>query len=396
MLDVIVHPFTDLESGSWYYDPVVWAYGTEVTTGMTETTFVPYGVCTRAQVVTFLWRAAGSPAPTTSVNPFTDVPSGQWFTDAVIWAAENGITTGTTSTTFAPNDKVLREQFVTFLWRVAGEPEQDDFDYDPFRDVTNSSKYYYDAVIWATRNGIANGVGGGKFGPQQECNRGQTVTFLHRYYEDAVLTDAATIALSNYRIELGEVYKINHTLSGVVLPDSAGDTPITWSSSDSSIATVDGDGKVKINSSGNASIIATAGGASASCQISPYVIDCRDYMRRDYNHMMNNYSITKVIEMRGGTYINLDGQRCVITMFMVQGYNALGGVVTDIVQTLHIVDTGDVIREPDEYYDDMADRYFGANKLHYMKLGNDYLGLQADFELFPAYYRNSYGLFEKY
>ena len=171
------NPFTDVPTEQYYHAPVLWAVENGITTGMTETTFAPDATCTRAQIVTFLWRANGSPAPASSSNPFTDVPAGQWYTDAVLWAVENGITSGTSATTFSPDAGCTRGQVATFLWRAKGQPSPGGENI--FSDLI-SGAYYYDAVLWAVENGITNGMGDGTFAPDATCTRGQIVTFLYR------------------------------------------------------------------------------------------------------------------------------------------------------------------------------------------------------------------------
>lgn len=177
-------PFMDVTPGehSYYYTPVLWALDAGITTGKTETTFAPFEECTRSQVVTFLWRAAGSPAPVAKTSPFADVQDpGAFYYQAVLWAAENGITTGTDATHFSPDLPVTRGQFVTFLWRHAGKPGHGGD--NPFRDIDPDS-FYCDAVLWASEFGITNGMGSGEFVPEGICQRGQTVTFLYRYYSN--------------------------------------------------------------------------------------------------------------------------------------------------------------------------------------------------------------------
>ena len=150
-----------------------------VTNGIDNTHFGPKNSCTRAQVVTFLWRAAGCPKPTTTVNPLTDVKAGAYYYDAVLWAVENGITNGLTATTFGTGKTVTRAQFVTFLYRA--EKGASSGAANPFTDV-KAGAYYYDAVLWAVENGITNGLTATTFGPGSTCNRGQVVTFLYRCF----------------------------------------------------------------------------------------------------------------------------------------------------------------------------------------------------------------------
>ena len=177
---VIDHPFTDIPEGSYYEDAVIWAVGKGVTGGTSATTFTPDGICTRAQAVTFLWRAAGSPAPKSSAMPFTDVKAGSYYYDAVLWAVEQGITAGTSATTFAPDLNCSRAQIVTFLYRAAGSPAVSGG--AAFTDVA-SDAYYAKAVKWAQANGITTGIGGGLFGSNDNCTRAQIVTFIYRYME---------------------------------------------------------------------------------------------------------------------------------------------------------------------------------------------------------------------
>ena len=175
-----VNPFTDVAEGTWYYDSVMWAVKEDITHGVTETTFEPNGICLRGHVVTFLWRAAGSPEPETKDNPFTDVKEGAFYYKAVLWAVENGITNGTSATTFSPNAECNRASVVTFLYRAMGEPEVTS-ESNPFSDV-NVKAFYGPAVLWAAEKGIAKGMGDGTFGVLKACNRAQVVTFLYRTY----------------------------------------------------------------------------------------------------------------------------------------------------------------------------------------------------------------------
>lgn len=171
------NPFTDVPSGAYYEDAVVWAVKKGITSGTSATTFNPDGSCTRAQAVTFLWRAAGSPEPKSAAMPFTDVPEGSYFEKAVLWAVENGITKGTSDTTFSPDASCTRAQIVTFLWRAGGSPAVSGN--SAFSDVA-ADAYYAAAVAWAEKNGVTGGIGGGLFGSDNTCTRAQIVTFLHR------------------------------------------------------------------------------------------------------------------------------------------------------------------------------------------------------------------------
>lgn len=168
--------FSDVAKSAYYYDAVNWAVRKGVTNGTGATTFSPENPCTRAQVVTFLWRANGSPKVSGS-NPFTDVAAGSYYYDAVLWAVNKGITTGTSATTFSPENACTRGQVVTFLWRANNKPAAAGG--SGFTDVP-ADQYYHTAVLWAVGRGITNGTGGGLFSPDQTCTRGQIVTFLYR------------------------------------------------------------------------------------------------------------------------------------------------------------------------------------------------------------------------
>jgi|GEM_PF-1940637 len=172
--------FIDVPEDAYYAAAVDWAVEKGITTGTTETTFSPDESCTRAQMVTFLWRAAGSPAAKTAEMPFTDVESDAYYYQAVLWAVENGITKGTSETTFSPNDTVTRGQTATFLYRFAGSPAAEKT--NVFTDVAPES-YYADAVCWAYAEGITTGTSETEFSPNADCTRAQIVTFLFRYYE---------------------------------------------------------------------------------------------------------------------------------------------------------------------------------------------------------------------
>ena len=169
--------FVDVATGSYYEDAVDWAVENGITQGTDDTHFSPDGICTRAQAVTFLWRAAGSPKPETRTMPFTDVPAGSYYYDAVLWAVENGITKGTSNTTFSPNMTCSRAQIVTFLWRSEKSPAAGTANL--FVDV-KSTVYYADAVLWAVKEDITNGTTNTTFSPDADCTRAQIVTFLWR------------------------------------------------------------------------------------------------------------------------------------------------------------------------------------------------------------------------
>ena len=173
------NPFTDVPTGEYYYDPVLWAVNhvPQITKGTSDTTFSPDATCTRGQVVTFLWRAMGEPEPTTTANKFSDVATSDYFYKAVLWAVEKGITLGTSDTTFSPNDPCTRAHVVTFLWRAEGQPQASGT--NPFADVANG-QYYYSAVLWAVSKNITQGTSATTFSPDNPCTRAQIVTFLYR------------------------------------------------------------------------------------------------------------------------------------------------------------------------------------------------------------------------
>lgn len=164
----ILHPFTDVQSGIFYEDAVVWASDNNITTGLDDTTFGPDGTCTRAQVVTFLWRANGEPIAKNRENFFTDVSESDYFYEAVLWAVENEITTGTSDTNFSPYDDCFSVQVLTFLWRANNKPDQ-----------TDAQDYYTDAVNWANSNGFFEDMSS-EIEPSQLGLRYEIVTYLYR------------------------------------------------------------------------------------------------------------------------------------------------------------------------------------------------------------------------
>ena len=170
-------PFTDVADDAYYADAVVWAVAKNITSGATATTFAPNAGCTRGQMVTFLWRANGSPEPKSMTTSFTDVKSGAYYEKAVAWAVENNVTTGTSSTTFSPDASVTRAQAVTFQWRAAGAPAAEGT--NAFADVS-ASAFYAPAVQWAVNAGVTTGTSDTTFSPNSNCLRAQIVSFLYR------------------------------------------------------------------------------------------------------------------------------------------------------------------------------------------------------------------------
>ena len=173
-----VSPFSDVSTTAYYYEAVKWAREKGITGGIGNDLFGPNQPCTRAQIVTFLWRAAGSPEPK-NMSSFTDVPADSYYAKAVAWAAENGITGGTGDGQFSPDATCTRAQSVTFLFRAIGKLVDSKAE---FNDVLTDS-YYANAVAWAVENGVTNGIGNGLFGPDNSCTRAQIVTFLYRAYQ---------------------------------------------------------------------------------------------------------------------------------------------------------------------------------------------------------------------
>ena len=169
--------FDDVVIGSYYYDAVAWAARNNITAGITATMFGPDQSCTRAQIVTFLWRAAGSPEPAAKANPFADVADGAYYYKAVLWAVEKGITAGTSETTFSPDKTCTRAEAVTFLYRSEGSPSASGT--GSFTDVPDGA-YYKNAVAWAVKKNVTSGTSATTFSPDQTCTRAQIVTFLYR------------------------------------------------------------------------------------------------------------------------------------------------------------------------------------------------------------------------
>ena len=176
----VENPFTDVPEDSFYFSPVLWAVENGITTGASADSFNPGGECMRAHVVTFLWRAAGSPEPVSNINPFVDVKESDFYYKAVLWAVEKGITNGSDATHFNPFGICNRAQVVTFLYRAFGSPAVES-ENNPFADVPTVG-WYTAPVLWAVQNGITNGLSADSFGPDSPCNRAQVVTFLHRSY----------------------------------------------------------------------------------------------------------------------------------------------------------------------------------------------------------------------
>ena len=173
------NPFSDVSNTDWYYNAVLWAVDNGVTSGKNPNTFAPKEGCTRAEVVTFLWAANGKPEPKSTKNPFVDVPYNAWYRKAVLWAVQQGITGGTTANTFSPEKPCTRAEIVTFLYAAADKPSVSGNSW--FVDVANTD-WFAAPVLWAAQNNITGGIGGGMFAPNYTCDRASVVTFLYKVY----------------------------------------------------------------------------------------------------------------------------------------------------------------------------------------------------------------------
>lgn len=194
-----VEPFQDVSTDRFYAEAVAWAVERNITKGTGATKFSPEKVCTRAEIVTFLWRAKGCPAPASRDHAFTDLKSGAFYYDAVLWAVEEGITKGTSVTKFSPEKGCTRAESVTFLYRTAGQPKQEQRN-NPFSDV-EAGRFYTDAVLWAAEHGITRGTSATSFAPEKKCARGEIVTFLLRWNqaeEQALVYGTASLTYAEF------------------------------------------------------------------------------------------------------------------------------------------------------------------------------------------------------
>ena len=228
------NPFVDVNETHYFYESVLWAVEKGITSGISATEFGPALTCSRAEVVTFLWRYAGSPAPKSARNPFKDVGVGLWYSNAVLWAVEQGITAGISATEFAPNQPCNRAQVVTFLWRFMQQPEPTRAD-KIFTDVESGS-WYEKPVLWAQERGITAGTSSNTFSPAAVCQRAQVVTFLYRTAEPAVGEMTIETAVDTV-VYIGETLQIKYTYTG-------DKSALTFKSDDTSILTVNNSGKV--------------------------------------------------------------------------------------------------------------------------------------------------------
>ena len=251
-----VGQFADVKGTDYFYVPVLWAAEQGITTGVSATSFAPEEECTRAQIVTFLWRYNGMPEPKTAKSPFTDVKKSDYFYKAVLWAVEQGITTGTSKTAFSPEDTCTRAQAATFLYRSHGNFENIELS-SPFVDI-KKGEYYYNPVLWAVKNEITNGTSNTTFSPEDNCTRAQIVTFLYRY--ECNLAHGYTLKLekTNLELELGDTYTMTYKYTGT--------KTLTWSSSNTAVCTVS-NGIITAKSAGTANITLTDGDKSAQCKV---------------------------------------------------------------------------------------------------------------------------------
>ena len=215
------NPFHDVNSSDYFYEPVLWAVENGVTAGVTPTSFAPNAPCTRGQTVAFLWRALGKPTPQKTENPFTDVAASAYYYTPVLWAVEKGVTYGISATQFGPEATVTRSQVVTFLWRAAGSPAAATST-NPFTDV-RASEYYYKAVLWAAEKGITAGVTPTSFAPNAPCTRAQIVSFLHRYITKVVSPAPLPLTIvqqpQSSTVAPGEIFQSMHiSISGGKAP----------------------------------------------------------------------------------------------------------------------------------------------------------------------------------
>ena len=247
------NPFTDVTEDKYYYDAVLWAVQNGITAGTSDTTFSPKESCTRAQIVTFLYRAAGSPDVSAASCAFDDVSEDAYYRNAVLWAVENGITAGTGDTTFGPKDSCTRAQAVTFLYRYFGSPEVSAASCD-FTDVSENA-YYYKAVLWAVENGITAGTSSTTFGPKDTCTRAQIVTFLYRALadvgsdpgDDPVVTGPTYFVFSDDGITVSGNTANSYSISGTALTLSGeGTYYVSGSCADGSITVKKGTTGVKL------------------------------------------------------------------------------------------------------------------------------------------------------
>ena len=214
--------FEDVSDPSaYYYTPVYWAVDRGITAGTSPTTFSPGRACTRGQIVTFLWKALGSPEPTSYENPFTDVSSTDYFYKPVLWAKENGVTSGTSKTTFSPGKSCTRGQIVTFLWKALNSPEPSSTN-NPFTDVKESD-YFCKPVLWAKENSITSGTSATNFSPGNSCTRGQAMTFLYKAINlppPTPPTPTADFVYEDITSDTVRLVKYNGTDSSVTVPET--------------------------------------------------------------------------------------------------------------------------------------------------------------------------------
>lgn len=235
------NPFTDVAETDYYYEAVMWALENNVTSGTSATTFSPMSTCTRGQVVTFLWRAAGSPEPKAAVNPFNDVSTSDYYSKSVLWAVEQGITSGTSATTFSPSNTCTNAQVITFLWRAEGSPSA-----SGNSALANSygNSYYTNAVAWADTCGVLAGTSA-EFSADSACPRSNIVSYLYAVFNDsnAPAGDVESIPATSIRLsQSSATLKVGDTLqlNAIVSPENANtNNTVKWSCTDRSAKPTD-------------------------------------------------------------------------------------------------------------------------------------------------------------
>ena len=361
------NPFKDVNKNDYFYVPVLWASNNGITAGTGNGMFSPNMTCTRAQVVTFLWRAAGEPKAENAKNPFTDVAKGQYYYDAVLWAVENEITAGTSATTFSPDNTVQRDQFVTFLYRFAknfwGDITTEDLAKSvPFGDIS-SSQYYYEPVVWATQYGYCSGTGNGNFTPAGGCTRGQVVTFMQRYLGQSPLFDLTSIGLNATYKRIGDVNANAPKLTASFFPEGA-EGEVTWRSENPDIVKVSSDGTLTAVGRGTTKVWAECGNVKNYCTIEIPQYDMGWYIFDTYKDIEGSINISNPW---AGTYVdNLGNMNIVVIMF--HKYVSVGAGVQDrYYQVAYNLDTGKTIAQPDDYYETYSKQFWGDKRSQYMQ-----------------------------
>lgn len=327
--------FTDVSTGAYYYNAVLWAVNNDVTLGTSSTSFSPSNACTRSQIVTFLWRASGSPDPTITNCTFTDINRDDYYYKAVLWAVENNITAGTSDTTFSPNITCTRAQAVSFLYRYSGNPAITATGWS-FTDI-NSSAYYYEAVLWAAETGVTAGTTATTFSPNAICSRAQIVTLLYRAITGNDTTGPTFFTFSDSGITVSGNSDNSYSINGTSLTISgSGIYSVSGSCSDGSITIKKGTTGVTLILNGltltsadtapitcnksTAAIIVAASGTVNTLTDSTY--------NNDETYSENTNAENAVIKCKDGSQITLCGSGTINVN--ANGKNGIkGGATTD-------------------------------------------------------------------